>query len=119
MRTARTPLTGVARTLRGNSTDAERILWAQLRDRRLAGCKFRRQFPIERYVVDFVCLERRLIVELDGGQHADESAYEEARAAALLASEFRLLRFWNNEVLNELDGVLSVILGELARGPSP
>ena len=72
-----------SRSLRAGSTDAERALWAHLKARNLAGCKFRRQYAISGFVVDFVCLERRLVVELDGGQHVEQSAYDERRSAIL------------------------------------
>ena len=122
MRTTRTPLTGVARTLRSTSTDAERRLWYRLRDRRLGGHKFRRQYPVGNYVVDFACLERRLVVELDGGQHAEVSTHEAQRTAFLLAQGFRVLRFWNDEVMDQFDAVLEVIAAEVSSqrpGPSP
>jgi very-short-patch-repair endonuclease len=98
-----------ARRLRRDQTDAERKLWFRLRDRRLDGLKFRRQVPIDRYVVDFCCESARLIVELDGGQHAERSAEDAARTAALEARGYLVLRFWNNEVLQNMDGVLEVI----------
>jgi very-short-patch-repair endonuclease len=116
MRT-RTPLTGVARALRCQSTDAEQRLWYRLRDRRLAGHKFRRQFPIGSYVVDFACLERKVVIELDGGQHIEQAAYDQERTRFLTAQGYRVLRFWNDEVLKELEAVLSVIGAELH--PSP
>ena len=95
----------VARKLRRNPTEAEKRLWSILRDRQL-GCRFRRQQPIDHYIVDFVCLERRLIVEVDGGQHAADGP---ARTAYLEAQGFKLIRFWNNEVLSNLDGVAEAI----------
>src|ERR1041385_868165 len=103
------PLVATARRLRRDQTDAERKLWFRLRDRRLSGLKFRRQMPIDRYVVDFCCESARVIVEIDGGQHATRSAEDAARAAALEAQGYLVLRFWNNEVLQNLDGVLEVI----------
>ena len=97
-----------ARRLRRNSTDAERALWLLLRDRRLDGIKFRRQVPIGPYVVDFASIRHRLVVELDGGQHADSLA--DRRREALLAAEgWRVLRFWNNEALSNKDGLLEAI----------
>ena len=92
-----------ARRLRRDQTDAERKLWFRLRDRRLDGLKFRRQVPIDCYVVDFCCESARLIVELDGGQHAERSAEDAARTAALEARGYLVLRFWNNEVLQNMD----------------
>jgi very-short-patch-repair endonuclease len=96
------------RRLRSQSTEAELKLWLSLRDRRLLGFKFVRQEAIELYVVDFVCRDRRLIVEVDGGQHADNSSDRE-RDRVLAAAGYRVLRFWNNDVLKNRDGVLQVI----------
>ncbi|HBK47495.1 MAG TPA: endonuclease domain-containing protein [Xanthomonadaceae bacterium] len=102
--------TSFARILRGRTTDAEQRLWYRLRDRRLLGCKFRRQCPIGPYVVDFVCLERQLVVELDGSQHLDAST-DVRRDAFLAANGFTILRFWNNEALASTD----TVCGEIAR----
>jgi very-short-patch-repair endonuclease len=105
--------------LRRDSTDAERVLWRHLKDRRLEGLKFRRQHPVGPYIVDFVCPERQLIIEVDGGQHAD-SVSDEKRDAALQARGFRVLRFWNPQVLKELEGVLTTIaLAATAPHPDP
>jgi very-short-patch-repair endonuclease len=95
--------------MRHEPTDAESKLWHEIRDRRLEQIKFRRQMPIIGYIVDFVCLEAKLIVELDGGQHS-ESAYDANRDAALKAIGFRVLRFWNDEVLRDIDGVCDTII---------
>lgn len=110
-----------ARRLRREQTDAETLLWSQLRNRRLAGEKFRRQHPIEPYIVDFICLSRRLIIELDGGQHAEKrKTYDRKRDDYLRARGFRVLRFWNNEVYEDLDGILGRIQRELeAEIPGP
>lgn len=97
-----------ARALRLNMTDAERKLWYALRDRRFAGFKFRRQVPAGPFIADFVCLEERLVIEVDGGQHA-ESLRDQRRDRWFSANEFRVLRFWNNEVLTNLEGVMAVI----------
>jgi len=97
-------------------TDAERALWAKLRMRQLCGHKFRRQVPFDRYILDFACLERRLVVEVDGGQHAD-SASDEIRTAFLESEGFRVVRFWNAEVLREMDSVLNRILSALEAPP--
>lgn len=99
----------LARKLRKQQTNAERLLWGRLRNRQMAGCKFRRQFPIGVYVVDFVCLERRLIIELDGGQHAEAVSYDKTRTRFLEGQGFTVVRFWNNEVFSETDGVLQRI----------
>jgi primosomal protein N' (replication factor Y) len=98
-----------ARDLRKFSTDAERRLWSRLRNRRLFGFKFRRQQPLGPYVVDFVCFECRMIVEADGGQHANDSAYDEARTNYLDSCGYRVLRFWNNDILADTEGVLTKI----------
>ncbi|BCM16357.1 hypothetical protein MJ8_01150 [Mesorhizobium sp. J8] len=90
-------------------TEAENKLWHELRDRRLDRIKFRRQVPIGKYVADFACLEARLIVELDGSQHADSDS-DRISSAELRASGFRVLRFWNDDVLKDLDGVCDTII---------
>ena len=99
--------------MRSTATDAERRLWAMLRAGRLGGLKFRRQVPIDGYIADFVCFEARLIVEADGGQHAD-SAQDAARDAHFTMAGFRTLRLWNNEILTNPDGAARAIL-EAAR----
>jgi very-short-patch-repair endonuclease len=99
-----------ARQLRKNPTDAERLLWQKLRFWQVDGRKLRRQQPLGGYIVDFVCLERRLIVELDGGQHADRNAYDKKRDDWLRNQGFVILRFWNHDVLNNIDGVVEQIL---------
>ncbi len=110
---------GRARNLRQNMTDAERKLWYALRDRRFEHYKFRRQHPVGRYITDFACLEAHLIIEVDGGQHA-ESKHDERRTAFLETEGFKVIRFWNNDVMANLDGVLVVIAKELKRCcPSP
>jgi very-short-patch-repair endonuclease len=98
-----------ARELRNNPTEAERALWKRLRLRQLDGQKFRRQVPLGRYIVDFVCLEKRLIVELDGGQHAERGALDGERTAWLIAQGFRVVRFWNHEVMTEFEAVMDSI----------
>ena len=98
-----------AQRLRRETTEAERALWARLRCRQLLGYKFRRQQPLGRYVVDFVCLEKRLIVEVDGSQHQEQQAYDEARSGWLEQQGYKVLRFWNNEVLAETDAVVETI----------
>ena len=109
-----------ARGLRLGMTDAEQVLWYRLRNRQLDGCKFRRQHEIDRYVADLVCVERMLIVELDGGQHLDQQDYDEARTRHLQSKGYRVLRFWNNDVLTNIERVLEVLVEALASpGPSP
>jgi very-short-patch-repair endonuclease len=110
-----------ARQLRINMTDAERRLWRHLRLQQLDGRRFRRQVPIGPYVVDFACLEAKLLIEVDGGQHAEALHYDAARTAWLEARGYQVLRFWNNDVLSNTDGVLSLIRETLltARGATP
>ena len=105
----------IARTLRRNSTDAEIRLWSALRDRRLAGYRFRRQHPIGPFIVDFGCTRHQLIIEADGGQHADNAADEE-RTEWLQRNGWRVLRFWNNDILANTNGVIETILRELSEG---
>ncbi len=102
-----------ARQLRARQTEAERLLWYLLRDRRLSGAKFRRQVPIGNYIVDFVCQEAKLVVELDGGQHADQVAYDTARTEWLVSVGYRVLRFWNTDLTENEEGVLTAIYNEL------
>ena len=90
-------------------TDAEQYLWKYLRNRQLGNFKFRRQHPFDDYILDFVCLEARLAIEVDGGQHAENVESDAERSAHLKRSGFRILRFWNNEVLNNIDGVMQTI----------
>jgi very-short-patch-repair endonuclease len=108
-----------AKELRRNQTEAEELLWYRLRGRRLSGYKFRRQFPIGPYIADSACMSARLIVELDGGQHAEQTAYDAVRERHMRAEGFEVLRFWNNEVMENLDGVLSVLLDLLAARSKP
>ena len=109
----------IPRKLRRNMTDAEVRLWQRLRGRQIAGCKFRRQHPFLDYVLDFVCLEERLIVEVDGGQHL-ASECDRVRDRRLQEAGFEVLRFWNNQVLQEIESVVEVIRAALQREiPSP
>ena len=105
--------TAKARRLRQERTDAERKLWSIVRGRKLDGWKFRRQVPIDRFFADFACMEGRLVIELDGGQHAEQIDYDEARTKVLEACGFTVLRFWNSQVLTSTDGVVQSILHEL------
>jgi len=100
-----------ARRLRRDATDAETRFWLEVRDRRLGGFKFRRQATIGSYVVDFLCAECRLAVEIDGGQHGEE--VDRKRTASIEGSGYRLIRFWNNDVLGNIDGVLRIVLQAL------
>ncbi|MFQ6030978.1 MAG: endonuclease domain-containing protein [Dehalococcoidia bacterium] len=103
--------TSRARELRAKLTDAERRLWDQLRGRQLGHYKFRRQQPVGPYIVDFVCFEKKLILELDGGQHnrSEQAAYDSVRTAWLESQGFKVLRFWNNQIFNELESVKSYL----------
>lgn len=112
-------LQAFARELRNNSTDAERHLWRYLRNSQLEGAKFRRQQPIEAYIVDFVSFDKRIVVELDGGQHAENPKYDGQRDACLRRNGFDVLRFWNNEVFENIEGVLEVIRQRCLEGASP
>jgi len=107
-----------ARSLRRRSTHAEWVLWLELRDRRLDGFKFARQQPIGRFYVDFVCREGRLIVEVDGGQHADNPA-DRIRDAYLTTLGYRVCRIWNNEVIENIEGVLQMLKSKLESAPHP
>jgi very-short-patch-repair endonuclease len=102
-------LRGFARAMRKESTNAERRMWTRLRNGQLNGLKFRRQVPIGNAIADFVCYEHKLIVEVDGGQHS-ESAHDKVRDAELTRRGFRVLRFWNIDVMRNTRGVLDTIL---------
>jgi len=108
----------LAQALRYNQTDTEQRLWLYLRSRQLSGHKFRRQHVIGSYIVDFCCLDRKLIIELDGGQHASQAEADKQRTKFLESEGFRLVRFWDNEVFQNIDGVLEKIL-ELLDHPHP
>ncbi len=112
----------LARMLRSNMTDAERKLWYHLRAHRMAGFKFKRQLVIEPYIVDFACIEARLIVEADGGQHVEQQDADSVRTAYLERKGYRVLRFWNDEILTSTESVLEVIhnsLMEIPLSPTP
>ncbi len=110
-----------AQQLRQNQTEAEKQLWRQLRNRNLAGYKFRRQDPIKPYIVDFCCFSEKLIIELDGGHHNEEAQilYDNKRSDFLESQGFVILRFWNNQILGEMEAVLNEILLVLEPAPSP
>jgi len=109
-----------AQLLRQKQTEAEKLLWTHLRNRNLLKQKFRRQHPIGKYIVDFCCLEKRLIIEVDGGQHNDgnQIRYDNARTEYLESLGFIVLRFWNNQILGETEQVLNEIVSVLER-PHP
>ena len=112
----------LARNLRKSSTDAEKLLWKYLRNRQLNGWKLRRQHPIGPYIIDFACVEARLIIEVDGGQHAANKHEDFKRTEYLEEKGYRVLRFWNNEVLQNIEAVLYLILSSLSTSnvsPSP
>jgi adenine-specific DNA-methyltransferase len=113
-----------ARRLRREQTDAESKLWARLRSRQLLGFKFRRQFVVGTYITDFCCFQQRLIVEVDGGQHGSHTSADQRRTAFLVARGYRVLRFWDNEVMRDIDTVLEEIVRALSEAnaqpqPSP
>jgi very-short-patch-repair endonuclease len=111
-----------AKSLRRTQTKEEQKLWCHLRAHRFIGRKFKRQKPLGQYVVDFVCLEEQLIIELDGGHHAENVEYDHKRDSWLRSEGFTVLRFWNNELMNEMEGVLERIRLELSHetfSPSP
>ena len=98
-----------ARELRARQTDAENLLWGLLRNRRLFGLKFRRQYPLRPYILDFYCHEAKLAIELDGGQHAEQLHYDQQRTDRLEGQGILVLRFWNNEMLQQTESVLEKI----------
>lgn len=107
--------TARARLLRRRMTDAERRLWSKLRLRQVDGLRFRRQAPVGPYIVDFICLETKLIVEVDGGQHAADKEKDDERTTWLEAEGYRVVRFWNNDVLSNTEGVVQMICSVLHR----
>jgi very-short-patch-repair endonuclease len=108
-----------SRELRNNSTKAERKLWAALRNRQLIGVRFNRQIPFGPYICDFVARSAKLIIEVDGGQHAVAAGYDLARTKFLETQGYRVIRFWNNEVLENIEGVVATIERALTDSPSP
>jgi len=106
------PLTYQGREMRLQGTPAERVLWSKLRNKQLDGAKFRRQQPLRKYIVDFVSFEKKLIIEIDGGQHNKDEvlSQDKVRTAWLNSQGFRVMRFWNNEVIENLEGVIQKIL---------
>jgi len=116
---ARHKLASFAKELRNNSTDVERMLWRHLRNSQLEGIKFRRQQVIEDYIVDFVSFSSKLAIELDGGQHTQNLEYDRNRDECLRKNGFVVLRFWNNEVIENMEGVLEVIRRQCLEIASP
>jgi very-short-patch-repair endonuclease len=117
VKTCRKRVTEISRKLRKTSTETEKFLWKYLRNKQLRGFKFRRQQPIGRYIVDFINFEGKLIIEADGGQHSIYRKQDVIRDAYLKQEGYRVLRFWDNEVFNNIEGVLDVIAQNLS--PSP
>ncbi len=111
--------TARSRELRQNATEPERKLWQYLSARKLKGVRFNRQFPVGQFICDFASRERKLVIELDGGQHAFAADYDVGRTRFLEGQGYRVLRFWNNEVMDNIDGVLGVIGQTLDNMPSP
>jgi very-short-patch-repair endonuclease len=110
------------RALRNNMSDAEQTLWNVLRGRQVSDLKFRRQHPFGDYILDFVCLENKLVIEVDGGQHGQQARYDESRTQELQAAGFCVLRFWNNEVLKEIESVkekIWLVVQRLESHPTP
>ncbi|MBK9160716.1 MAG: DUF559 domain-containing protein [Nitrosomonadales bacterium] len=108
-----------ARSLRSDMTYVERTLWQALRGGQLGGYKFRRPHPIGKYIADFACIEGRLVIELDGGQHQAQQSYDEQRSAFMQMQGWQVLRFWNTDVLDNLDGVLFKVTEKLKDLPPP
>jgi crossover junction endodeoxyribonuclease RuvC len=112
----------LARKLRNNTNEIEDLLWSRVRRSQLGGLKFSRQMPIAGFVPDFVCRSVRLAIELDGSQHADAATYDAKRTQAIEAQGYRVIRFWNSDVLTNIDGVLETILQAATSGerePTP
>lgn len=108
-----------AKKLRANQTEAEQRLWYHLRAHRFMDLKFKRQKPMGCYIVDFVCVEQQLIIEINGGQHAEQTGYDQHRDAWLRSQGYTVLRFWNHEVMQQLEGVLEQIRNAVALSPGP
>jgi len=107
----------MAKTLRKNCTDTERLLWRHLGAKHMEGHKFRRQEPIGNYIVDFVCQKKKIVIEVDGGQHSVERERDFERDKWLEGQGYKVLRFWNNEVLTNINGVLEVVWDNLNHPP--
>ncbi len=104
-----------AKTLRKNQTEVEKLLWSKIRNRQIEGMKFRRQVPLNGYIVDFICYEKKIIIELDGGHHNNvyRKEYDKLRTKILKSKGFKVLRFWNSEILSNMDGTLNFIRSEV------
>ena len=108
----------IARRLRRDMTEAERKLWSRLRNRQMRGLKFRRQMPIEGFIADFACVEARLVIEVDGGQHAEAAEADRMRSDAIESAAYLVIRFWNRDVLQNIDTVMGEIDRTLAARPT-
>lgn len=108
-----------SRELRKNMTDAEKKLWYHLRNRQFEGLKFRRQHQIRNYIVDFICLEKKIVIEVDGSQHIENTTYDSKRTKWLERQGFKVIRVWNNNVLNQIEFVLDMLYQEIQNSPSP
>ncbi len=111
-------LKGSARRLRKNQTEAEKLLWSKIRKRQLMGLKFQRQFELGTYIVDFVCRDLKIILELDGGQHNLNQEYDQKRTEYLERLGYKVLRYWNNDVMENIDGILEDIVSQTHSHPS-
>ncbi|HEY0148533.1 MAG TPA: DUF559 domain-containing protein [Allosphingosinicella sp.] len=111
--------TKLAQSLRNNATDCERLLWFELRQRRFGAHKFSRQIPVGPFVADFVCRRARLVAELDGGQHSANVEADARRTCFLESAGYRVIRFWNHDILENMDGVLQVVGVAFEAGPPP
>ena len=111
--------TAIAKNLRRKRTEAEKMLWNHIRAKQLHGLKFRGQEPVGKYIVDFVCYEKNFVIELDGGQHVGQKKGDNERDSWLASQGFRVLRFWDNEVLMNVEGVLENIKDQVSPSPSP
>ena len=111
--------TARSRQLRASMTDAERHLWSCLSARKIDGVRFNTQFPIAGYICDFVSRVAKVVIEVDGGQHAEDERYDKVRTAVIEAQGYRLIRFWNNDVLSNVEGVVAIIEQVVADRPSP
>lgn len=106
-------LKGFARANKTNQTDAEKKLWSHLRNKQLMGSKFRRQFPVSRFIIDFYCHDKKLAIELDGSQHRENKVYDQNRTRILNQYGITVIRFWDNDVLNNIENVLEEISAHL------
>ena len=119
MKLIKSDLNHLAKNLRTNQTNAEKLLWKYLKSKQLADTKFRRQQPIGNYIVDFISLDNKLVIELDGGQHAEDKNGDQERDRWFISQSFKVLRFWNNDVLQNIEGVFESIMEKISPSPNP